>query len=288
MNLALSVIAWYLTSIICTTTTREINFVTKITLTMNQFIVASICSYAICGFKPKQLPKRQKPKMWILALSFLMGMFTLNLAIGVMHVSLAMTMRAMEPLFTLALAFAISQGSTLNISAFVSLILIVIGAGLSSISSVDYTTMGLFLVGVSNFSFATRAIVYKDVKAASGLNSFEMFYHISKYVIVLGGALWILFFEGGIVTDPLKLLLLLVNGVCFFAYLQLSVIVLAKVSAITHGVMNTMRRPVTIAASTIWFGRDLSYSNKIGMFLACLGSIMYSLSQMMMKKRQVR
>ena len=41
--------------------------------------------------------------MWILALSFIIGMFTLNLAIGVMHVSLAMTLRAVEPLFTLAL-----------------------------------------------------------------------------------------------------------------------------------------------------------------------------------------
>ena len=214
MNLALSVIAWYLTSIVCTATTREIHFVSKITLTLNQFVMyifffisnphshllqvhtltqyndrSVICSYICCGFKPKPLKKNQKPKMWILALSFLIGMFTLNLAIGVMHVSLAMTLRAVEPLFTLALGYYFS-GSVPNISALASLLLIVAGASLSSMSSLDYNTMGLLLVIISNLSFATRAIFYKDIKIASGLNSFEMFYEISRYVVVLAFFIW--------------------------------------------------------------------------------------------------
>ena len=247
MNLALSVIAWYLTSIVCTATTREIHFVSKITLTLNQFVMyifffisnphshllqvhtltqyndrSVICSYVCCGFKPKPLKKNQKPKMWILALSFLIGMFTLNLAIGVMHVSLAMTLRAVEPLFTLALGYYFS-GSVPNISALASLLLIVAGAGLSSMSSLDYNTMGLLLVIISNLSFATRAIFYKDIKIASGLNSFEMFYEISRYVIVLAFFIWFAFvdpFENTfeILFDLSKLFMLLLNGVCFFAY----------------------------------------------------------------------
>ena len=222
MNLALSVIAWYLTSIVCTATTREIDFVSKITLTLNQFVVSAICSYVCCGFKPKPLKKSQKPKMYILALSFLIGMLTLNLAIGYMHVSLAMTLRAAEPLFTLALGYYFS-GSVPNISALASLLLIVAGAGLSSMSSLDFNTIGLLLVATSNLSFATRAIFYKDIKVASGLNSFEMFYEISRYVVVLAFFIWFCFvdpFEDTLqfLFDLSKFFMLLLNGVCFFAY----------------------------------------------------------------------
>ena len=48
--------------------------------------------------------------------------------------------------------------------------------------------------------------------------------------------------------------------------------------------MNTVRRPVA-AASTVWFGKQLTSSNKIGISLACLGSLLYSLAQMSRKAK---
>ena len=56
-------------------------------------------------------------------------------------------------------------------------------------------------------------------------------------------------------------------------YLQLSVIVLAQVSAMPGDVP---ARPVTIKHH-VWFGKQLTSSNKIGISLACLGSLLYSL-----------
>ena len=42
---------------------------------------------------------------------------------------------------------------------------------------------------------------------------------------------------------------LLVNGACYFGYLQWSFIVGSKVSLVTHAVCNAMRRPVNIVSS---------------------------------------
>jgi len=292
MSLAISVAAWYATSVVCTATTREIDFVSKLILTTNQFFLSTICSYFACRCNPSKLKQDQKRRMWILALSFMIGMLSLNLAIGSMHVSLAMTMRATEPLFTLLLTLSFSghqQGALPNKRSLACLIPIVAGAGLSSLSSVEFTAIGLCLVGLSNVSFATRAIFYKDTKSASGLNSFEMFYYISRNASFLYfGLCCVAYFLdqkfssssiSDVITNVSSMSMLLINGVCFFLYLQLSVVVLSQVSAITHGVMNSMRRPVTIAASALWFHRDLSNPNKIGICLACLGSMFYSLSQ---------
>ncbi len=212
-----------------------------------------------------------------------------------MHVSLAMTIRATEPIFTLFLSpiFLSNYKFPTNHYALISLIPIVVGAGLSSLSSTDFTVIGLCMICISNLSFATRAIYYKDTKRESGLNSFEMFYYISRNASLMYASLCFLSYSFSssasskemkdsillVITNRSYLFMLLANGICFFAYLQLSVVVLSKVSAITHGVMNSMRRPVTIAVSAMWFNRSLSNPNKIGIFMACVGSMMYTLSK---------
>lgn len=249
----------------------------------------------------------------------MIGMLTLNLAIGAMHISLAMTLRATEPIFTALLTVLfISSDKLPNTNALACLVPIVLGAGLSSMSSANFSAFGGALIVCSNVAFATRAIVYKKTKEESKLTSFEMFYYICRNASVayVGLSAIVALLDTSTIENAMMVIrgmdiarasLLIVNGVCFFLYLQLSVVVLAQVSAVTHGVshashtlptsargahttndtllvtleqvMNAMRRPVTIVAASVWFGTTLSTQNALGVGIACLGSLLYSVAQ---------
>ena len=69
--------------------------------------------------------------------------------------------------------------------------------------------------------------------------------------------------------------ILVINGVAFWAYLQLSWLVLARVSAVTHSVCNAMRRPVVILAGWLQFGNEITSLNACGIALACGGAALY-------------
>ena len=76
-------------------------------------------------------------------------------------------------------------------------------------------------------------------------------------------------------ADPTSVRLLFTNGASFYAYLQLSWVCLARMSAVSHSIANSMRRPATIAAALFLSPVRLSALNMIGMSIACVGALLY-------------
>ena len=70
------------------------------------------------------------------------------------------------------------------------------------------------------------------------------------------------------VDEASQNLTMLINGVTFWAYLQLSWLVLGRVSAVTHSVLNSLRRPVICTAGFLRFGGDPTALNITGIALA--------------------
>jgi solute carrier family 35 protein E1 len=70
-----------------------------------------------------------------------------------------------------------------------------------------------------------------------------------------------------------------VNGLSYFLYNQMSFIVLSKVSVVSHAVGNSFRRVVTILASVWYFKNPINYQNALGITLAILGVVLYSISR---------
>jgi drug/metabolite transporter (DMT)-like permease len=64
-----------------------------------------------------------------------MGFITLNWALGMMHVSLVMTLRATEPLFTLLLSAYLLKSERVSWNMGLSLLPVIFGAALSSAES---------------------------------------------------------------------------------------------------------------------------------------------------------
>lgn len=221
-----------------------------------------------------------------LAAVFLAGCYTLNGCLAVMHVSLAMVLRAAEPLTTLglgALMLPPSEQPTRRRAA--ALIPVVVGCGLSAIGDHGPTTRALFLVGVSNVCFSLRPILGKWVKAAHEVSAVQIFFQMSVHaagmqaLALLCRALcaptqFRLLSVSAFAERPL---LLLLCGVSFFSQLQLSFVCLGRMSAVTHSLANSTRRPATIAAALFFAPAPLSLLNWVGVAIACGGALLYGL-----------
>ena len=71
--------------------------------------------------------------------------------------------------------------------------------------------------------------------------------------------------------------LALVNGFTFYAYLCLSWVCLGRMSAVSHSVANSLRRPVTVIAALSYSPVALSTTNVAGIVLACAAAAGYGL-----------
>jgi drug/metabolite transporter (DMT)-like permease len=189
-----------------------------------------------------------------------------------MHVSLVMTLRATEPLFTLALS-TIVFGTDDGLRRLVSLIPVVCGASMSALGSADATLAGAVACAASNACFAARGVLTKVIRARHAADNYSLFLHINVIGALMAGAYVVV--AGAAVVLPESMTILVINGVAFWAYLQLSWLVLARVTAVTHSVCNAMRRPVVILAGWLQFGNEITSLNACGIALACGGAALY-------------
>merc|ERR1711871_1649445 len=132
---------------------------------------------------------------------------------------------------------------------------IVLGTGMSSFGSAEFNFFGLVLLCIANTAFPLRTIIYKKIKAATGEDDFTMFYGVCWRAALImlgvnvGNEIRMEFFSssssdvafserhvwlGALFTNGVNFGLVLLNGICYFAYLQWSCIVLSKVQVVTH------------------------------------------------------
>ena len=68
---------------------------------------------------------------------------------------------------------------------------------------------------------------------------------------------------------------LLFSGVTYFAYVQLAWVCLSRMSAVSHSLVNSLRRPATILAALFYAPMKLSALNIGGIVLACASALLY-------------
>merc|ERR1711904_50032 len=65
------------------------------------------------------------------------------------------------------------------------------------------------------------------------------------------------------------------NGLFYYLNNQMNFLVLEKVDAVTHGLINCGRRVANIAFAIVWFRVPVTIFNGIGMALALFGTFSY-------------
>jgi drug/metabolite transporter (DMT)-like permease len=257
------------------------------------------------GRGPAPLTVAEYGIVCIIALSYSSGFVFTNAAYEFAAPAFVETVKAVEPLSTVALATAI-LGEREHMLTLCSLVPLVLGVAMASglgegHVAAAFSAAGMTLSLASNLSFSARAIATKQLRTAhpsvaAVRSDLVLFYHVSRL-----GVLWLLPMaglldaralvsaliggsggtddveadggggaDGHAVKPQVLLLIILVNTASHAAYNAISFAVLNRVSVSSHAVLNIVRRVFMIGGTALILGTPISTYNWLGIAV-CVG-----------------
>ncbi|CAN6195465.1 unnamed protein product [Urochloa humidicola] len=221
-----------------------------------------------------------------LAIVHTMGNLFTNMSLGKVAVSFTHTIKAMEPFFSVLLS-AVFLGELPTPWVVLSLLPIVGGVALASLTEASFNWAGFWSAMASNVTFQSRNVLSKKlmVKKEESLDNINLFSIITVMSFFLLAPVTLL--TEGVKVSPavlqsaglnLKQIYTrsLIAAFCFHAYQQVSYMILARVSPVTHSVGNCVKRVVVIVTSVLFFRTPVSPVNSLGTGVALAGVFLYS------------
>lgn len=292
---------WYLANIYFNIYNKTLimGFPHPLTVTNIQFAIGSVLSlvfWATGIVKRPQLDAKTIASVYPLAIIHVLGNVLTNVSLGKVAVSFTHTVKAMEPFFSVVFS-AIFLGDIPPAPVLLTLVPIVGGVVMASLSEATFNWTGFLAAMFSNITFQSRNVLSKKFMISKGaldkVNLFQVitimaFFMLLPVSVLLEGApilpakLAAAGIDGAAREELLRRLLS--AGLCFHGYQQLSYIILSRVTPVTHSIGNCVKRVVVIVASVIAFQHPLSTQNAIGTAVALGGVFLYSQAKRVFKQ----
>ncbi|XP_077244169.1 triose phosphate/phosphate translocator, non-green plastid, chloroplastic-like [Tasmannia lanceolata] len=282
---------WYLFNIYFNIYNKQVLkvFPFPVTITTFQFAIGTVLvlfMWATNLYKRPKLTTSQLLAILPLAVVHTMGNLFTNMSLGKVAVSFTHTIKAMEPFFSVVLS-AIFLGEIPTLWVVSSLVPIVGGVGLASLTEASFNWAGFWSAMASNVTNQSRNVLSKKlmIKKEESLDNINLFSTITIMSLILLAP--VAFFMEGFKVTPSYLqsaglnvnqlyVRSLLAGLCFHAYQQVSYMILARVSPVTHSVGNCVKRVVVIVTSVFFFRTPVSPINSLGTGIALAGVFLYS------------
>uniref|UniRef100_A0A1J3DYI9 Triose phosphate/phosphate translocator, chloroplastic n=1 Tax=Noccaea caerulescens TaxID=107243 RepID=A0A1J3DYI9_NOCCA len=213
-----------------------------------------------------------------------LGHVTSNVSFAAVAVSFTHTIKALEPFFNAA-ASQFVLGQSIPISLWLSLLPVVLGVSMASLTELSFNWLGFISAMISNISFTYRSIFSK--KAMTDMDSTNVYAYISiialfvcipPAIIVEGPQLLKHGFSDAIAKVGMTKFVsdLFWVGMFYHLYNQLATNTLERVAPLTHAVGNVLKRVFVIGFSIVIFGNKISTQTGIGTGIAIAGVAIYS------------
>uniref|UniRef100_A0A8C9H7U7 Sugar phosphate transporter domain-containing protein n=1 Tax=Piliocolobus tephrosceles TaxID=591936 RepID=A0A8C9H7U7_9PRIM len=214
------------------------------------------------------------------------------IAMGAGAISFVHIVKASSPLFAALFAFFLTN-DRMSIYTYSSLIPIVFGVSLASIKELSFTYKALYSTLAANVLSTMRGIEAKTMmnknldKIGKNLSAENIFALLTLFsAILLTPALYLdahkwknayIYLKNN--QDVLKVLSkhIVMSGVWFYLYNQLSFISLNRLNHITHAVASTIKRVFLILTSYFIFKTKFSLLGGVGSSMAVAGTFLYSI-----------
>lgn len=170
-----------------------------------------------------------------------------------------------------------------------SLVPIVGGVALASLTEVSFNWVGFWSAMASNLLNQTRNVLSKRLlggqQEEESMDDINLFSVITVLSFLMSCPLMLLaegvkFSPAYLQSTGLNLPELCVRaalaGLCFHGYQKISYMILARVSPVTHSVANCVKRVVVIVSSVLFFRTPISAVNALGTGAALGGVYLYS------------
>ncbi|WRX19407.1 Sugar phosphate transporter domain - like 9 [Theobroma cacao] len=282
---------WYLFNIYFNIYNKQVLkvFHYPVTVTVIQFAVGTVLVALMWTFNLYKRPKItgvQLAAILPLALVHTLGNLFTNMSLGKVAVSFTHTIKAMEPFFSVVLS-AMFLGELPTVWVVGSLVPIVGGVALASVTEASFNWAGFWSAMASNLTNQSRNVLSKKVmvKKEDAMDNITLFSIITvmSFILLAPAAI----FMEGVKFTPSYLqsaglnvkevvVRSLIAALCFHAYQQVSYMILQRVSPVTHSVGNCVKRVVVIVSSVFFFKTPVSPINSLGTGIALAGVFLYS------------
>eukprot|EP01026_Neomeris_dumetosa_P025717 TRINITY_DN21124_c0_g1_i1.p1 TRINITY_DN21124_c0_g1~~TRINITY_DN21124_c0_g1_i1.p1 ORF type:complete len:442 (-),score=56.18 TRINITY_DN21124_c0_g1_i1:440-1669(-) len=227
-----------------------------------------------------------------------LGHVAANLSFAAVAISLTHTVKTLEPAFNVVLSkLILGQSTPLPVAG--TLIPIMLGVAMASAAELSFNWLGFVSAMMSNLTFGFRAVWSKkamaDIKNLDGTAIYAYTTLISCFICAPG----IFFFEGATLKAGIDAAIakvgaatfyrsLFLVGILYHLYNQFAFNTLERVSPVSHGVCNVVKRVVIIGTSVLFFGNKLTMQTKIGTAVAIFGTYLYTQAQQAHKQKQAQ
>jgi solute carrier family 35 protein E1 len=206
-------------------------------------------------------------------------------------VSFTQIVKAAEPVFTCFLS-ALILGSKVAPLTVLSLVPIVFGVALASVSELSFTWMAFGGAMLSNLAFAVRNICSRasmDKPKGENMTPENLFGVLTvmsfcfalPLALIMEGPKALAVTSASIAANGLKPILAAsaATGLYFYTYNEVAMLALNNVNPVTHAVANTIKRVVILLACVIFFKTPMTPLCTAGSSIAIFGGYLYSLAK---------
>ena len=262
--------------------------------TLFQFIGGCVLIAAMWGLNVVERPKKEVfskenlKAVLPLAMIHVAGNLLTNISLGKVAVSFTHTIKAMEPFFSVLFSFMF-LGVAPSPQVVLALVPVVGGVALASLAEASFNWIGFGAAMGSNVVFQSRNVFSKKMMKDGGnkvkMDNITLFSVMTllSAVICLPLAVaveGVKFTPAALATSgfPLQEMFqrVFVTAATFHLYQQVSYMILAQVTPVTHSVGNCVKRVVVIASSVLFFRNPVSPLNLAGTAIALAGVFAYS------------
>lgn len=231
------------------------------------------------------------------ALMHALGNLCTVYSLGAGAVSFTHVVKSAEPIFAAVLS-AVFLRSISPTSVYCSLLPIVLGVSVASVTELSFSWFGFTTAMMSNLFYQARIVLAKlelgdvdshepfennlspaqlfrivTVLAAFELLPLSLFLEGDKFASIWNAA------HSNKPTWDYMLINLLVSGFSYYMYNEVAFWILGKISPMTHAVGNTVKRVVIILAAVIIMKSPITFQGAVGSGVAIAGTFLYSLMQ---------
>ncbi|KAL3941909.1 MAG: hypothetical protein SGBAC_003801 [Bacillariaceae sp.] len=302
MNISALFAAWYVFSVLYNIFSKtSLNLApdlawTTATLQMSMGLLYVIPMWLIgLRRKPDISPKdtlRLAPVAILHALVHIGGVVSM----GAGAVSFTYIVKASEPAVSAVLSAL--TGNILPLSVYATLIPVMGGVAIASVSELTFTWKSFNYAFLSNLASAGRGIVGKKTinkRLGNNLTASNMYALLTMLATILLIPV-ALFMEGSVLKSAMKslsganqlgfyFLQTFLASLCYYLYNEVSFLCLDNVSPISHALGNTLKRVFIIISSILVFGNKMTTRGFIGSAMAVGGVFLYSVEKTRQGKR---
>jgi len=216
------------------------------------------------------------PTMSFLAAFMLASRFLHEYALSLATVSFVHTVKTSGPLFAVVLGYVVmGEGATLG--QIFSVLLIVIGVGLTSLSTTASSAYVLFVVLAGTFVHVMSSVLMRKSLVKQQFGPIVLLFYTNSIAFVAGVPLGLVY-DGFIFREMDQQTLVYFLGANVVLYLAslAAVSVMAQVTALTYSILGVMKRAMIIFGSLIIFGTVITTGGKIGLVFVFCGALSYA------------